>query len=404
MISVGAYGIIKTAKDGITAYKKFKNGSTCISTIREIVIYKTLEHNKLDHLFLKIIRYKPHKIYMEKYKTNLNEVSFKPGIITLSSKIDILYKLLVSLHALHSINVIHGDIKPENILWNSETDIKVIDFGISNLGGYNRYTSIPQSNNIYTLYWKPPEIISDSIYTNKADIWAMALVFIRVLVFIDEASYVPLLNKLFNNIKNLPFGEQYRATHNILRGIFSRPDTERFADLFSNELIFDLIINMILPNPKARYDINACLSHKLFSSYEKPVISLYPYPKKYSLIETRTKSLEKIYNIAIDNNLSYQIVMHSFILYDNIYTSDINIKLPSVELSCIYISCALYYSHHIFGGGILDKKEILSILELLDYNIYYTNYVDELINEINKDFSVEVTFKNIFKDYINMRL
>ena len=43
----------------------------------------------------------------------------------------IIYKLLCALKYLHSANVIHRDLKPGNILINSNGDVKVCDFGIA---------------------------------------------------------------------------------------------------------------------------------------------------------------------------------------------------------------------------------------------------------------------------------
>lgn len=43
----------------------------------------------------------------------------------------IFYNILSAIDFLHSANVIHRDIKPSNILINSDSNIKICDFGIS---------------------------------------------------------------------------------------------------------------------------------------------------------------------------------------------------------------------------------------------------------------------------------
>jgi len=45
--------------------------------------------------------------------------------------IQIVYKLLCAFKFLHSANVIHRDIKPGNILIDSNFNVKICDFGIS---------------------------------------------------------------------------------------------------------------------------------------------------------------------------------------------------------------------------------------------------------------------------------
>lgn len=45
--------------------------------------------------------------------------------------ITILYNILCSLQFLHSVNLIHRDIKPDNLLINSKCEITITDFGLS---------------------------------------------------------------------------------------------------------------------------------------------------------------------------------------------------------------------------------------------------------------------------------
>ena len=56
-----------------------------------------------------------------KYGTNLKEDHI----------IIILYNILCSLQFLHTANVIHRDIKPDNLLINSKCEISITDFGLS---------------------------------------------------------------------------------------------------------------------------------------------------------------------------------------------------------------------------------------------------------------------------------
>lgn len=56
-----------------------------------------------------------------KYGTILSE----DHIVTL------LYNILCSVNFLHSANLIHRDLKPDNLLMNSSCEIKIADFGLS---------------------------------------------------------------------------------------------------------------------------------------------------------------------------------------------------------------------------------------------------------------------------------
>lgn len=45
--------------------------------------------------------------------------------------IHILYQLFLALDEIHSKNILHKDIKPENVLRNSEGNVKLADFGVA---------------------------------------------------------------------------------------------------------------------------------------------------------------------------------------------------------------------------------------------------------------------------------
>ncbi len=53
--------------------------------------------------------------------------------LSMRRALEIIIQVLYALHHLHSHGVFHGDIKPENILITEEGNVKVIDFGISQL-------------------------------------------------------------------------------------------------------------------------------------------------------------------------------------------------------------------------------------------------------------------------------
>eukprot|EP01125_Pyxidicula_operculata_P008576 TRINITY_DN286_c1_g2_i1.p1 TRINITY_DN286_c1_g2~~TRINITY_DN286_c1_g2_i1.p1 ORF type:complete len:1074 (+),score=293.77 TRINITY_DN286_c1_g2_i1:18-3239(+) len=88
---------------------------------------------------------------------------------------------LVGLKYLHSINIIHRDIKGANILINEEGDVKLIDFGVSAI---LRDPSERRKTLIGTPYWMAPEIINnktrESPYDEKVDIWSVGITLIEL--------------------------------------------------------------------------------------------------------------------------------------------------------------------------------------------------------------------------------
>ena len=82
-----------------------------------------------------------------------------------------LYTSAMGIKALHDINVIHRDIKSDNILCRPNGDIKVADLGVS---VYLTEQDSYRKTRIGTVNWMSPEIILGQMYSKPVDIWSFA--------------------------------------------------------------------------------------------------------------------------------------------------------------------------------------------------------------------------------------
>lgn len=83
----------------------------------------------------------------------------------------VLFELIQALDFLHTNNIIHGDIKPENIIVNQNNVPIFIDFDLSRkLSGIENVTRI-----FGTKYFMSPEMINKNKISTKTDIWSLGM-------------------------------------------------------------------------------------------------------------------------------------------------------------------------------------------------------------------------------------
>ncbi|BEJ13857.1 hypothetical protein CspHIS471_0310310 [Cutaneotrichosporon sp. HIS471] len=90
-------------------------------------------------------------------------------------------QILTGLNYLHERNIIHRDIKGANILVDNKGGIKISDFGISK----KMESSLMERPNRPSLqgsvFWMAPEVVKQTSYTSKADIWSVGCLVVEML-------------------------------------------------------------------------------------------------------------------------------------------------------------------------------------------------------------------------------
>eukprot|EP01080_Neovahlkampfia_damariscottae_P003712 gene3712-6601_t len=142
--------------------------------------------------------------------------------------LDWMIQITNGLEYLHSLGIIHRDIKTRNILIFNQKDesskqLKLCDFGFS---AQSKFQTIVSNNHNGTLTYLPPESYDKKLYKFESDIWCLGIVLFQLIFNYPEISLqvVYLRNAIVeNNQKGINYLKNYFIDENKKRSFDLNP-------------------------------------------------------------------------------------------------------------------------------------------------------------------------------------
>jgi eukaryotic-like serine/threonine-protein kinase len=104
--------------------------------------------------------------------------------ISIEEFLDIAIQCAEGLGAAHEQRIVHGDIKPENIMLTPAKRVKILDFGVAKRFAYsdpNDATESLTTSLSGTPAYMAPEVLTQKPYDGRADLFSLGLVFYEML-------------------------------------------------------------------------------------------------------------------------------------------------------------------------------------------------------------------------------
>ncbi|CAO4371651.1 Protein CBR-CDK-5 [Caenorhabditis briggsae] len=278
-IGEGTYGTVFKARNKssgeIVALKRVRldddDEGVPSSALREICILRELKHRNVVRLY--DVVHSENKLTLvfefcdqdlKKFFDSLN------GYMDAQTARSLMLQLLRGLSFCHSHHVLHRDLKPQNLLINTNGTLKLADFGLARAFG------VPVrcfSAEVVTLWYRPPDVLFGAkLYNTSIDMWSAGCIFAEISnagrPLFPGADVDDQLKRIFKQLGS-PTEESWPSISQL-------PDYKPFPTynptLTWSQIVpnlntrgRDLLQKLLVCNPAGRIDADTALRHAYFA-------------------------------------------------------------------------------------------------------------------------------------------
>lgn len=259
MLGKGGYSWVKTGyniKTGKPVALKFMNKAEGnwakeqaeqVST--EIEALKKISHTNV----MKLYAYNLTAKYPEKDGTIIDTILLVLEMAPGGELFDILYytqnlkenvartyfqQLIAGLDAIHSKNITHRDLKPQNLLLDKHFRLKITDFGLSNIFEDDSEKHLMKTTYVGTKGYQAPELLLNRKYTNACDLFSCGVILFIMLTGyppFEEAKAADSWYKCIAQKKHTKFWKKHSGVNisddakSLIEGLICYQPSERFT-------------------------------------------------------------------------------------------------------------------------------------------------------------------------------
>nr|QSH71639.1 SNF1-related protein kinase [Hedychium coronarium] len=285
-LGIGSFGKVKIAEHLLTGHKvaikilnrrKIKNMKMEEKVRREIKILRLFMHPHIIRLYEVIETPSDIYVVMEYVKSGeLFDYIVEKGRLQEDEARHFFQQIISGVEYCHRNMVVHRDLKPENLLLDSKGNVKIADFGLSNVmrDGHFLKTSCGSPN------YAAPEVISGKLYAGpEVDVWSCGVILYALLCgtlpFDDEN-----IPNLFKKIKG---------------GIYTLPS-------HLPALARDLIPRMLIVDPMKRITIREIREHAWFKTLLPRYLAVPPPDTLQQAKKIDEDILQEVTKMGFDKN------------------------------------------------------------------------------------------------------
>ena len=389
----------------------FKNEINIMSILDHPNIIKLYEIFEDEKYFYLIIEYCEggellHRIRERNEKGN----PFKEKEIA-----EIFKEIISAISYCHDNNVVHRDLKLENILFlnkNENSEIKIIDFGVSTILEKKENKIKRLNSKIGTVYYMSPEILKGS-YTELCDIWACG-----VILYIMVFGYPPFNGnndkEIYESIKKGKIEFPNKISKN-LKDLFNHMLCSEKTRFNAKQVLDHVWIKKKAPdsdNEGIKIDLNKLIKFQNYNKLKKAVLCLIAS----RINSNEVNNLKNIFN-ALDKDKNgilskdeikqclekNQIKINFDKVFDSIDTNE-NGSIDYTEFLAFMLDESFYMNEDKLNEAfkVFDPDEnglitVENIKKLLNLEENDNEILNEFIKENDKDGNGKIDYREFIK-------